>query len=250
MNSLPQILHTISYMALPLVFAMVFHEYAHGWVADRYGDSTARLEGRLTMNPLAHIDPFGTVILPLLCLMLPGSFFLGWAKPVPVNPARLHNPRRDMALVAAAGPGMNLLLAFASIFLLGALLLIDPTLHTALGVSLMPQPGQEPRRDLMSMILLPIFAMAYYSIFINTLLMAFNLFPIPPLDGGRILVSLLPPRAADTLSRLEPYGMLVIVGLIMLDPQIRVIRTAVGTLIGLMDMTTGVILSTVLQERP
>ena len=95
MNSLPQILHTISYMGLPLLFAMVLHEYAHGWVAYRCGDQTAKLQGRLTMNPLAHIDPFGTVILPLLCLVMPGGFFLGWAKPVPIDPAHAQ-PRRDM----------------------------------------------------------------------------------------------------------------------------------------------------------
>ena len=107
MNFLPQILHTISYMGLPLLFAMVLHEYAHGWVANRCGDPTAKLQGRLTMNPLAHIDPFGTVILPLLCLLMPGGFLLGWAKPVPIDPRLMHQPRRDMALVAAAGPAMN-----------------------------------------------------------------------------------------------------------------------------------------------
>jgi Zn-dependent protease len=237
MNSLPQILHTISYMGLPLLLAMVLHEYAHGWVADRYGDSTARMEGRLTMNPLAHIDPFGTVILPLLCLMLPGGFFLGWARPVPVNPARLHNPRRDMALVAAAGPGMNLLLAVASGIVLSLLLSVDPTLMA----SWPPQPGQAPRRDLLGMLLLPLAAMALYSVFINVLLMAFNLIPIPPLDGGRILTSLLPAQPAMALSRLEPYGMLIIVALIMFDPQIHVIRTITGTLVSMM---AGTILST------
>ncbi len=240
MNSLPNILHTISYMALPLLLAMVFHEYAHGWVANHYGDATARLEGRLTMNPLAHVDPFGTVILPLLCLMLPGGFFLGWAKPVPINPSRLRNPRRDMALVAAAGPGMNLLLAVASAVILSALLSIDPTLMA----SWPPQPGQPPRRDLLGMLLLPVAAMALYSVFINVLLMAFNLIPIPPLDGGRILTSLLPAQPALALSRLEPYGMLIIVALIMFDPQIHVIRTITGTLVHAMAST---ILSTVLE---
>ena len=93
MNSLPQILHTISYMALPLLFAMVLHEYAHGWVANRCGDPTAKLQGRLTMNPLAHIDPFGTIILPLLCLLMPGGFLLGWAKPVPIDPRAMRQPR-------------------------------------------------------------------------------------------------------------------------------------------------------------
>lgn len=233
MNSLPQILHTISYMGLPLLLAMVLHEYAHGWVADRYGDSTARLEGRLTMNPLAHIDPFGTVIFPLLCLILPGSFFLGWARPVPVNPARLRHPRRDMALVAAAGPGMNLLLAVTSALALSALLAVDPTLMA----SWPPQPGQPPRRDLLGMLLLPLAAMALYSVFINVLLMAFNLIPIPPLDGGRILTSLLPAQQATALSRLEPYGMLIIVALIVFDPQIHVIRTITGTLVNVMAGT-------------
>ena len=118
MSSLSHILHTISYMGLPLLFAMVLHEYAHGWMAEKCGDSTAKLQGRLTINPLAHIDPFGTIILPLICLMLPGSFLLGWAKPVPINPGNMHQPRRDMALTAAAGPGMNLLLAIASALLL------------------------------------------------------------------------------------------------------------------------------------
>jgi len=237
MNSLPNILHTISYMGLPLLLAMVLHEYAHGWVADRYGDSTARMEGRLTMNPLAHIDPFGTVILPLLCLMLPGSFFLGWAKPVPINPARLRNPRRDMALVAAAGPGMNLLLAVASALVLSLLLSVDPTLME----SWPPRPGQPPRRDLLGMLLVPLAAMALYSVFINVLLMAFNLIPIPPLDGGRILTSLLPAQPAMALGRIEPYGMLIIVALIMFDPQIHILRTITGTLVSLM---AGTILST------
>lgn len=240
MNSLPHILHTMSYMALPLLLAMVLHEYAHGWVADRYGDSTARLEGRLTMNPLAHIDPFGTVILPLLCLMLPGGFFLGWARPVPVNPSRLRNPRRDMALVAAAGPGMNLLLAVASALGLSLLLAIDPTLMA----SWPPQPGQAPRGDLLGMLLLPLAAMALYSVFINVLLVAFNLIPIPPLDGGRILTSLLPAQPALALSRLEPYGMLIIVALIMFDPQIHVIRTITSTLVNAM---AGTILTIVLE---
>lgn len=240
MNSLPQILHTISYMAMPLLLAMVLHEYAHGWVAHRYGDETARAAGRLTLNPLAHIDPFGTVILPLICLLFPGGFFLGWAKPVPINPAQLRNPRRDMALVAAAGPGMNFLLAVASALLLAALMAIDPTLLA----SWPPQPGMEPRRDLLGMFLLPIAAMALYSIFINLLLMIFNLIPIPPLDGGRVLTCLLPDRPAIALSRLEPYGMLIIIGLIFLDPQIHVIRTITGTLVAVM---AGTILTTVLQ---
>ena len=239
MNSLPYILHTISYMALPLLLAMVLHEYAHGWVADRHGDTTARAQGRLTLNPLPHIDPFGSIILPLLCLMFSGGFFLGWAKPVPINPANLRHQSRDMALVAAAGPGMNLFLAILSALLLGGLLSIDPSLAAYWP----PQPDMNPRRDLLGMLMLPLAAMLLYSVFINVLLMVFNLIPIPPLDGGRILTSLAPARTAMALGHVEPYGMLIIVGLIVLDPQIHVIRTITGTLVNAMART---ILSTVL----
>ena len=239
MSSLPQILHTISYMGLPLLMAMVFHEYAHGWVAHRFGDPTAKQQGRLTLNPIAHIDPFGTIILPLMCLLLPGGFFLGWAKPVPVNPSRLGNPRRDMAYVAAAGPGMNLLLAVGSAVVLAGILAIDPTIAS----SWPPRPGTSPRTDLMGMLLLPIAAMALYSVFINVLLMAFNLIPIPPLDGGRILTSLLPARPALALARLEPYGMLILVGLIVFDKELRIIHTITSTFA---SGLSGTILSTAL----
>lgn len=227
MNSLPQILHTISYMGLPLLFAMVLHEYAHGWVAYRCGDSTAKLQGRLTMNPLAHIDPFGTIILPLLCLLMPGGFFLGWAKPVPVDPRCLHQPRRDMALVAAAGPAMNLALAIGSALLFAILLSIEPTIGDYWSQS---EKDAVPPDTWRSMFLLPIAVMAVYSVLINVLLMLFNLLPLPPLDGGRILTSLLPSSMAGTLIRVEPYGMFILMGLIIFDPQIHVIHAVTSTL--------------------
>ena len=226
MNSLPQILHTISYMGLPLLFAMVLHEYAHGWVAHRCGDPTAQLQGRLTMNPLAHIDPFGTVILPLLCLVMPGGFILGWAKPVPIDPRLMRQPRRDMALVAAAGPVMNLALAIGSALLFALLSSIDPTIG-----SYSSNSDDTPSPDTWdTMFLLPIAVMAVYSVLINVLLMLFNLLPIPPLDGGRILTSLLPHTAAKTLVRVEPYGMFILVVLIVFDPQIHLIHAITGTL--------------------
>ncbi|MDH4084373.1 MAG: site-2 protease family protein [Nitrospira sp.] len=242
MSSLSQILHTISYMGLPLLFAMVLHEYAHGWAAEKCGDSTAKLQGRLTVNPLAHVDPFGTVILPLICLLLPGSFLFGWAKPVPIDPRNMHQPRRDMALVAAAGPGMNLLLAVASALLLAALLTIEPTL------SLRGSTEADASTSLLgTMVLRPIAVMALYSVLINVFLALFNLLPIPPLDGGRILTAILPPKPAIALARLEPYGMLILVGLIVFDKELGVIHTITGTFAkGL----SGTILSTALGLRP
>ena len=221
MNSLPQILHTISYMGLPLLFAMVLHEYAHGWAANRCGDPTAKLQGRLTMNPLAHIDPIGTVILPLLGLLMPGGFLFGWAKPVPVDPRLMHQPRRDMALVAAAGPAMNLALAVGSALLFALLVSVDSTIESYWSKS----EEISPPDTWHAMFLLPITVMLRYSVLINLLLMLFNLLPLPPLDGGRILTSLLPNTAAMALRRVERYGMFILMGLIILDPQIHVIHT-------------------------
>jgi Zn-dependent protease len=236
MNSLSQALHTLSYMGLPLLLAMVFHEYAHGWTANYYGDPTARLQGRLTLNPLAHIDPFGTVILPLMCLLMPGGFFIGWAKPVPIDPRQLRDPRPNMALIAAAGPGMNLFLALLSAALFAGLLKIEPSLLGYWGDS-----AAETRQDWVGKLLLPIAVMCVYSVMINVLLMLFNLIPIPPLDGGRIMTSLLPVKPALALARLEAYGMLIIVALIVLDPQIMVISTITHTLV---DRIAGGVLAT------
>ncbi|MFM1891451.1 MAG: hypothetical protein RLZ44_528 [Pseudomonadota bacterium] len=180
-------------LVLPLIFAITVHEAAHGWVADRLGDKTARMLGRITLNPLKHIDWLGTIIVPLAMFALTG-FLFGWAKPVPVNPRNLHNPRRDMAIVAAAGPGVNLVMA-----LIWSLLAL---LGTALLRSL-PE------------VALPLVFMSAAGVFINVILMALNLLPLPPLDGGRVVTGLLPLDWARKYARIEPYGLPILVVLLV-----------------------------------
>ncbi len=226
MDSLPAFLHNLSFMFVPLMAAIVLHEYAHGRVAYFFGDPTAKSLGRLTLNPLPHIDLYGSIIVPLILFLIPGGFIFGWAKPVPINAGKLHNPKRDMALVAIAGPLMNLCLAVISGLLLALFLYIDPTLKD----NWPPQPGVEPRQDLQGMLLVPLTAMALFSMLINIVLFAFNLLPIPPLDGSRVLASVLPPKPAMALSRLEPYGMLVVLGLIMVNSHIPILSMYIGSI--------------------
>jgi len=226
MDSLPAFLHNLSFMLVPLMVAIVLHEYAHGRVAHFFGDPTAKSLGRLTLNPLPHIDLYGSIIVPLILFLIPGGFIFGWAKPVPINAGKLHNPKRDMALVAIAGPLMNLCLAVISGLLLALFLYIDPTLKD----NWPPQPGVESRQDLQGMLLVPLTAMALFSMLINIVLFAFNLLPIPPLDGSRVLISVLPPKPAMALSRLEPYGMLVVLGLIMVNSHIPILSMYIGSI--------------------
>jgi Zn-dependent protease len=179
---------------IPAVFAITVHEVAHGWTAKQLGDPTAHLAGRLTLNPIKHIDPIGTVLVPVgLYYLTNGQMAFGWAKPVPVNFLRLRNPRRDMILVAAAGPGSNLAMALG--WAIVASLLIQFGLLTTL-------PG------------LVIAYMAQAGILINVLLAVFNMIPIPPLDGGRVLAGLLPPQGAAFLARIEPFGFVIVLVLV------------------------------------
>jgi Zn-dependent protease len=184
---------TIAVWALPVLFAITIHEVAHGWVAKKLGDPTAMMLGRLTLNPLKHIDPIGTVLVPL-ALVLMGGFIFGWAKPVPVTWANLKNPKRDMALVALAGPASNLVMAF--------------------GWALIMKLGFVVGNEL-SWLAWPLIYMGGAGIAINGILMLLNLLPIPPLDGGRVMAGLLPGPWAWQLSRLEPYGLMIIVGLMV-----------------------------------
>jgi Zn-dependent protease len=177
----------IAVWALPVLFAITVHEAAHGWVAYKFGDPTAKELGRLSFNPIRHIDPIGTLLIPGIMLLLPVGMIFGWAKPVPVNPLRLKKPRRDMGLVAIAGPGVNLLMA---IFW-----------------ALIYRAGESFDLEYLSYV-------GFAGVFINLVLMALNLLPILPLDGGRVLHSLLPPKLAEPYARSEPFGLFILLGLI------------------------------------
>lgn len=200
-------LQDVSIWALPVLVAIVFHELAHGWVAFRLGDPTAQKMGRLTLNPFAHIDWLGTVVLPLLLLMARVPFLFGYAKPVPVNSYMLRNPKRDMVWVALAGPAMNILLALLSSACLHLLLPLASALSGA-------APDSSSLIGVLSPVLGPLLLMAEKSIFINLVLALFNLLPIPPLDGGRVIAGLLPARQADAFARIEPYGLPIVLVLL------------------------------------
>ena len=186
--------------AIPILFAITFHEVAHGFVANKLGDPTARMMGRLSFNPLVHIDPIGTVVVPVMLFILSnGSFIFGTAKPVPVNFHNLRHPRRDSALVSAAGPAMNVILALAGILFLTLILKIFPSSTSSASA--------------VQRIVIPLSLMLDYSIKFNLFIAAFNLFPVPPLDGGRIVASLLPTKYSYHFSKLEPYGILIVLAL-------------------------------------
>ena len=188
-------LYVASTWIIPVLLAVTLHEAAHGYAARRFGDNTAWVMGRVTLNPLKHVDPFGTIILPGILLLLRSPFLFGYAKPVPVNFNALRNPRRDMVFVALAGPGTNIALA-----LLSAMLIY--------GAKIMPEPASAwVTHNLIN------------SILINVVLAVFNMLPIPPLDGGRVATGLLPLPLAKRFAGIEPYGLLIILGIIFILPM-------------------------------
>lgn len=229
MMDIAHAIRQLSIIALPILFAITLHEAAHGWIADRCGDSTARRLGRLTLNPLAHIDLFGTIIMPLI-LFLTTGFIFGYAKPVPVNFMNLKKPKRDMVWVAASGPGINFFLALACGIAFRIIIALDPRLLFYLSRN----SSFIPRGDIGASMLIPFLLMLIASVHINLLLMVFNMIPIPPLDGGRVLAGLLPDRGSQAVGRIEPYGMFIILLLIMFDSQIGVMRNLFWPIISIL----------------
>jgi Zn-dependent protease len=214
------IVHTLQFISvavLPLIFAITVHEAAHGWVASKLGDPTAKQLGRLTLNPLPHIDPVGTVILPIAMLVLSG-FIFGWAKPVPVNIRNFREPRKDMAMVALAGPISNLMMA------------LFWGLMWKLAVIL---PGS------MHWFAVPLLLMGKIGIQFNFILLVLNLLPLPPLDGSRVLSWLLPTQLALKLDKIEPYGAFILIGLLLLGLWNVLIAPVTFFLSGLVEQILG-----------
>jgi Zn-dependent protease len=220
-------IYLITVWAIPVIVAVTFHEGAHGFVAYLLGDDTAWRLGRVSFNPAKHIDPFGTILLPVLLLLLHAPFLFGYAKPVPVNFSRLRSPRRDMVLVAAAGPAMNIALAAVAAL----------AFHL---VGYLPVTAAQWLADNLRNALI-----------LNVVLAVFNMFPLPPLDGGRILVGALPKAVAGPVARLEPYGLAILIGLLIVLPLLgaqlgidlnavsRVIAIAAGAIIEAILRVTG-----------
>jgi len=211
-----QLIQTITIAAIPILFAITLHEAAHGYVARHFGDMTAYQQGRISLNPLRHIDPVGTILLPILTLMLGGILF-GWAKPVPVNFSALRRPKQDMLWVALAGPASNLAMALGWAVLYKLTWMFPDNYFAE-----------------------PLLEMANIGIKINVVLMVLNLLPLPPLDGGRVAVSLLPHRQAYQLSRIEPYGMFILIFLAITPILGWVLSPLIGMVYQLLSLLFGI----------
>jgi Zn-dependent protease len=199
----------IATQLIVILFAITIHEAAHGWAANKLGDPTAMILGRVTLNPVAHIDPFGTILLPLLMVIMRAPPF-GWAKPVPVNPLNLKNPKKDNLLISAAGPVSNISAAIVAGVLFKVLVATRPTTLYELSAAL--QGGSMARPNPISILAIILF----YAVFLNVFLAVFNLIPIPPLDGSGILIGLISEEAAQKVEQLRPFGFIIVLAMLWL----------------------------------
>ncbi len=245
MGNIAAIIQTLSISAIPILFAIVLHEVAHGWVANKKGDPTAKMMGRLTLNPLAHIDPIGTIIVPIFLIVSKAGFVFGWAKPVPVNFFNLRRPKEDMIWVAAAGPGTNLLLAMVCGLLFRLITALDPNMIHLICFSSRQSGESNP----VSLIMVPLLLMLVEGVKWNVVLAIFNMIPVPPLDGGRVMVGLLPERQAEAWSSLEPFGFFIVIGLFLLNPLGIMSQVLFPFMVNLMAFFGGIGFSLVLMCR-
>lgn len=220
---LAHIIRQIAVTAIPILIAIILHEVAHGFIANKLGDPTAKMLGRLTLNPIAHIDLFGTILMPLLLFIFTnGQFVFGYAKPVPINPYNFKNPKRDMAISAAGGPITNIVLAILSVLLIK--------------YAVIPASAFIPDSETAAKILKPVVMMLTASVSINVILASFNLIPIPPLDGGRVLMGFLPHKQAEALGKIEPFGMIIVLILVTTGMAGYIIMPLIRLFLGLIDM--------------